>query len=94
MPDLDNSFESYLKNRIPNSFYMYQITCKEIIDATNDLKITGGINNIATPILHSVIDYISNPLQHIYNLCIGQGYFPSELKIGCITPIFKKEINI
>ena len=26
---------------------------------------------------------------HIINLCVRDGYFPSELKTGCITPIFK-----
>ena len=29
-------------------------------------------------------------LAYIFNMCIEQGYFPTELKLGCITPIFKK----
>ena len=33
---------------------------------------------------------ISNVLSNIFNLCVSQGYFPEELKIGRITPIFKK----
>ena len=28
-------------------------------------------------------------IAHILNLCTHQGYFPQELKKGCITPIFK-----
>ena len=33
---------------------------------------------------------ISEPLSFIFNLCISQGYFPIELKSGCITPTYKK----
>ena len=33
---------------------------------------------------------ISDALAHIFNLCIDQGYFPDELKLGRITPIHKK----
>ena len=33
---------------------------------------------------------ISEPLSFIFNLCINQGYFPIELKSGCITPTYKK----
>ena len=29
-------------------------------------------------------------LEYIFNLCINLGYFPKELKIGCLTPVFKK----
>ena len=29
-------------------------------------------------------------LAYIFNICIEQGYFPTELKLGCITPVFKK----
>ena len=32
---------------------------------------------------------ISEILIHIFNICVVNGYFPNELKIGCITPIFK-----
>ena len=33
---------------------------------------------------------ISNTLANILNLCIEYGHFPDELKIGCITPVYKK----
>ena len=33
---------------------------------------------------------ISPHLANIYNLCIDQGYFPDELKLGRITPVHKK----
>ena len=81
---------SYLKNRLPSSFYMHEISNNEIIDAINDLKICNGINQISTTVLKEIDMDLSHPLNHIYNLCIKEGYFPTELKLGCITPIFKK----
>ena len=32
---------------------------------------------------------LSDILVFIFNLCVSQGYFPTELKTGCITPIYK-----
>ena len=81
---------SYLKNRLPSSFYMHEISNNEIIDAINDLKNCNGINQISTTVLKEIDMDLSHPLNHIYNLCIKEGYFPTELKLGCITPIFKK----
>ena len=90
IPSGHANFDSYLKNRIPNSFYMYNISNDEIVDAINELKNSNGINQVSTNILKEMAFEISDPLFHILNLCIREGYFPSELKLGCITPIFKK----
>ena len=40
--------------------------------------------------LVNVKNDISNTLANIFNLCTDQGYFPDELKTGCITPVYKK----
>ena len=90
IPHEHTGFNSYLINRLPNSFYMHEISNNEIIDAINDLKNCNGINQISTTVLKEIDMDLSHPLHHIYNLCIKEGYFPTELKLGCITPIFKK----
>ena len=91
IPPVDTNFTTYLKNRTSNSFYMSNITYKEIDDAIEGLKLNGGgVNKISTSLLKEVKSIIINPLIHTFNLCLSQGYFPSELKLGCITPIFKK----
>ena len=69
---------------------MYETSNQEIIDAINGLKSCNGINQISTTVLKEIDVELSHPLLHIYNLCIKEGYFPTELKLGCITPIFKK----
>ena len=90
IPPDNVDFKSFLKDRMPNSFFMSDITNKEIVDAINGLKTCNGINQISTDILKALDLEISKPLLHIFNLSIQQGYFPTELKLGCITPIFKK----
>ena len=87
----DTKFDAYLKNRIPNSFFMYDIVSSEIFNAINGLKNNNGIFQYSTKILKEIDLEISQPLLHIYNLCVKEGYFPTELKLGCITPIFKKD---
>ena len=87
----DTNFDAFLQNRIPNSFYMHNITSKEIVDAINGLKSNNSIHQFSTDILNAIDIEISKPLLHIFNLCVNEGYFPTELKLGCITPIFKKD---
>ena len=47
------------------------------------------VHKIPSSILKHVVKEISPILAQITNICANQGYFPQELKIGCITPIFK-----
>ena len=49
---VDTSFTSSLKNRTTNSFFMSNITHKEVDDAIDDMKHSGGgINKMSTTIL-------------------------------------------
>ena len=45
--------------------------------------------SISSSVIESSKYIITPILSHIINLCIKDGYFPEELKVGCITPIFK-----
>ena len=63
---------------------------KEIELAIRNLKNSNGVYTISTFVLKESASVLSQPLAHIFNLCINQGYFPVELKTGCITPIYKK----
>ena len=40
--------------------------------------------------LKQVLSLLKTPLIHIFNLCFKEGIFPRKLKIGKITPSFKK----
>ena len=78
IPQVDVSAQSYLTNLNYNSGIM-------------NLKDNGGgVYKISTLVLKEVKGTISNILSTIFNLCIEYGYFPEELKIGCISPVYKK----
>ena len=91
IPPVDVTPESYLTNSNHNSFFMYPIVSNEIESAISNLKDKGGgVFKISTHVLKNVKFTISSILSSIFNLCIDFGYYPEELKIGCITPVFKK----
>ena len=87
---VDMTAESFLKSRNPSTFFMSPIIGKDIESAIKNLKNCNGIHTISTLVLKEIIPVIVEPLAHIFNLCSEQGYFPDELKTGCITPIYKK----
>ena len=69
---------------------MSQLVKKEIESAITGLKNNGkGVNKISTLVLKECKSVLSDILVFIFNLCVSQGYFPTELKTGCITPIYK-----
>ena len=80
----------FLRGSSPNTFFMGPIIANDIESAIKNLKANNGVHTISTTVLKETMTVLSKPLSHIFNLCIKQGYFPTELKKGCITPIYKK----
>ncbi|CAL4130262.1 unnamed protein product, partial [Meganyctiphanes norvegica] len=76
--------------RCYKSFFMCPIIDKDVELAINNLKNCNGVHTISTQVLKESMSLLAVPLSHIFNLCIEQRYFPTELKTGCITPIYKK----
>ena len=90
IPNTQTHFSSYLGNRINNSFFFAPSDSSDILKVIGNLKNNGkGLYAISTDVIKSCKHIIAPVLSHIINLCINDGYFPVELKIGCITPIFK-----
>ena len=90
LPTPLHNASSYLKDRIYNTFIMNQISRDEISKAVNKLKNNGkGSKTISTMVLKDNTNKLSEILTHVLNSCIADGYFPNELKNGCITPIYK-----
>ena len=90
LPTPTHNASSYLKNRINKTFFMNPIKKEETSKAVTKLKYNGkGSKTISTLVLKDNINRISEILTHILNICVTGGYFPNELKTGCITPIYK-----
>ena len=83
-------YRSYLIDRNDKSFFMSPITATELENAISQLHNSNTLLSISSAVLENIKSTISPHLTNIYNLCINQGYFPSELKIGRITPVHKK----
>ena len=97
IPDGQSNPVSFMKNRINNSFFISPISTQEIGNAISDLKDNGcGLYKLSTKVLITIKLTLCKILEYIFNLCIEKCYFPEELKLGCLTPVFKKgsKINV
>ena len=84
--------------RILNNFQLSPIKSQEIeavIDKLVSKKATGPYS-IPVAILKQIKHFVSEPLMNIFNVSLTSGSFPDSLKLGSVTPIFKKgsQINI
>ena len=90
LPSSEQNASNYLKDRINNSFFMNPLSKEEISKAINKLKYNGkSSKTVSTTVLKDISNKLSEILMFLLNFCISDGYFPNELKIGCITPIYK-----
>ena len=51
---------------------------------------TAGFNEIPASIM-KLVNYYAEPLTHMINQSILQGYFPEELKLARVLQIYKSE---
>ena len=83
------SFFEYLKSPNTNSIVMFDCDSTEIANIISDL-INGKSSDIPIRIVKRSSTIISGVLSKYYNILMHAGIFPDVLKIGKITPIFKK----
>ena len=90
IPHTDRNATSYLGHRTDHTFQMSPISPIEVDSVIDNLKDNGNNpHSIATSVLLNSKHILTPILCHLINLCAEQGYFPDNLKVGCITPIFK-----
>ena len=89
-PIIVKSFTDYLPQSCPSSIYLAECTSSEIINIISEFK-NGKASDIPTHVMKQCSQTISEHLARIYNNCMNEGVFPSQLKTGKITPIYKKE---
>ena len=90
VPKTNIEATSFLRNENKKSFSMFLISQIEVENAISQLKNLNPVLSISCSVIDSVKSVISPYLTDIFNLCISQGHFPTELKVGRITPIHKK----
>ena len=83
------SFHSYLSKPCEKSIFIEDCTDDEILNIIKEFTY-GKASDIPIILIKKSAMIIAPCLATLYNDCISTGDFPSILKIGKITPIFKK----
>jgi len=83
------SFHSYLSSPCEKSIFIEDCTDVEILNIIKEFTY-GKASDIPIILIKKSATIIAPCLTTLYNGCISIGEFPSILKIGKITPIFKK----
>ncbi len=89
-PTVDHNFEKYLSPRQPNEITDCTFTDKEIEDIISKLNNSKG-TYFSPRVLKLVSPVISPILAQLFNKCAKDGYFPKELKVAKVIPLYKNK---
>ena len=89
--DDNDTFEKYLNDSYPSSFFIDAVTQNELENEIANMKSnkSSGCDDINSKIIKKIAKEISKPLAHIFNLSFLSGIIPDNLKVALVTPIFK-----
>ena len=84
------SFQSYLSPPCEKSIFLEDCTSAEIISIICEFN-NGTASDIPIVLVKKAAYIIAPHLESLYNRCISTGNFPDILKVGKVTPIYKKD---
>ena len=85
-----DDFQYFLKNRVNRSMFLSPATVDEIHEIIQNFK-NEKASDISIFVLKKCSGLVSGKLTKFINSFMDEGYFPHILKIGKITPIYKKD---
>ena len=81
---------SYINCENIGSLYLREVSKQEMSTIIKSLKnSSSGYDGIKANLLKETFNLYITPLVHVCRLSLRQGYFPDELKIAKVVPIFK-----
>ena len=83
-------FEDYLPKSCDASIFLRNCNKEEVLELIKELK-NGKSSDIPIHVIKKSASAMGYHLVKILNQCLHQGIFPDELKVGRITPIYKKD---
>ena len=93
IPSSHTHFMDYLQssNSTASSLFLLPTDSLEIMEISKNLcgNTSPGFDGIRSSVVKSIISHISHPLAFIFNLSLSTGTVPQNLKVACVTPIFK-----
>ena len=84
------NFKGFMTKSISNSIFLNDTSTEEVSKIIKDLE-NGKSSDIPIKVIKKANSFLSPILAQHFNYLIKIGKFPDELKIGKITPIFKKD---
>ena len=85
-----SSFEDYLLPANKNSIFLYDCSTDDILEIISKFD-NNKSSDIPIRIIKKTAHIISNPLAQYFNILMAEGTFPDVLKVGKVTPVYKKE---
>ncbi|KAL5257230.1 hypothetical protein ACHWQZ_G012241 [Mnemiopsis leidyi] len=84
------SFLEFMPQRTQQSLFFYECDQEEISEIISNLK-NGKASDFPIRVIKQLSNILSPALAVQFNRLISKGTFPSVLKLGKITPIYKKD---
>lgn len=89
IPNNDTDPLSFVRN-VPNSIFLSSVSKIEVERIILGLKnASPGYDSVHAKVVKATYKKYIDPLTHILNLSITQGFFPDSMKIAKIIPVFK-----
>ena len=85
----DTDFTMYMKNRVSSSIFLSPCTSSEIESTIQEFE-NDKASDISVKLLKKCATFISWHLSSFFNQFMECGTFPQILKVGKVTPVFKK----
>lgn len=80
----------FLNPPVTSTFYTTPVSEHDILLILSNLKESSpGPDELPPKLLKQLANIIKTPLTHSINLSLQHGYFPNELKVAKVVPIFK-----
>ena len=89
----DRKFDKFMYERQNVELTDFNITTKEVENIISNLNNSKG-TYFAPRILKLISPILSPVLTKLFNCCVKEGYFPKELKIAKVIPLYKNKGSI
>ena len=92
IPASNISFRNFLNSHSTQSMFLKPVSSEELNKIISSLKDGApGTDDISANVLKCVTEDVLTPITHVCQLSLDQGYFPSQLKLAKIIPLFKSK---
>ena len=84
------SFTQFMSKSVDSSIFLEDTNADEVEEIIKSFE-NGKASDIPIRLVKKSAHLISHILAILYNICMGQGKFPSLFKVGKVTPVYKKD---